>query len=409
MSDNNSNAVQITSQNITMNANNSNSYTLPTTRGTNGQALCIQNDLTGATSWQTVGGSGGGSVNQVSNTDNNLVVNPTSGNVVVNLAQNLSIAGGSIQMNASNNTNIGCGSLSVRDPISTTGVGLDADLGLSIYTDTSHYTLPMTNPATNNVLKYDGNNVVWAANSGGANYTNTDNNLVINNTTDTINLANTLTFTNAPYLSNTINATSITLNDTQNGQTTTINAGLMSVVQTGSQTNSVAIVPTGIRHNNVVYPISIDTSLSSLTFGFGIPGTFGFASITLYGNIFEKKVVFEFNTASPILIQGTSGTLECPAFIMPSAFQSLLPSGTVQELCRFPLQQWVNGGSTFDYLTTGVLKLYNNGNGQYAFCFGFDGGIYNDQFNSFQNGYYVTFSDLHNFPNDHLVLVGSYI
>jgi len=112
------------------------------------------------------GGGGGGAVNQVSNTDNNLNINPTSGDVVVNLANDINVQ----------------------------------SLGI-----TDQYTLPLIAGTAGYVLSSagTGNTCEWVPNGGGGGgavneVTNTDNNLNINPTTGNvvINLSNTLSVQN---------------------------------------------------------------------------------------------------------------------------------------------------------------------------------------------------------------------
>jgi hypothetical protein len=253
-------------------------------------------------------------------------------------------------------------------------LNIDANSTITVNDGVGQYILPTTAPSQIGQFLTSGpsgtGQCSWTTISpGSANYTSPDNNLVINNTNQTINFSPTVNLTAAPY-TNSMSASQIHMSDNLLANNTYVYPGSISLYDGDSQ-NSILMKGTGMQIGSTFYSLQSDlTTLGQIQFGFGTPNTFGFYQIRLYGNIYAKCMVFYFNGNAPILCQGTSGTLSSQSFVMPSAYASILAngSGVNQVIGKIPLQEWVGGN--LQNVSPGCIKLYNNDGVNYQLILG---------------------------------------
>lgn len=417
-----------------------NEYSMPPNKGTENQVIQMDNAFAGTTKWATI--SGGGNVTITGTANQIAVAEPTNNDFVLSLPPSVDI--GQLSINSAYNlpTSIGAAGDILTVPTSGTNlqwlpnvnvqgttneisvverttnnfaVGLPTTvdintLNVGSVNVNSAYNLPTSIGTSGEVLSVgSGTNLVWAPPS--TSYTNTDGNLVINNTTHTIDTASTIALkVGQGQNTNTLSPTQILLNSTISSYSTNIGQSTITLSH-GALAPSIIMTPTTFTMSTVPCPVTIDYSLTSLQFGFGDPGVFQFQQIALYGNIYSKFMVFTFQNTSPILCQGSSGIFSSASFTMPQNFGSLLSSGSGvnQVIGRMPIQLYSSGGS-FSYTAPGYIKLYNNDGTNYQLVFAFDTGTYTNQdLYNFQNGSYYVFWDKHQFPNDVPIIVCPYI
>lgn len=424
---------------VIFHSQSANAFTMPPNRGTADQVIQIDNPSIGSTKWATIGGSGGsvtitGTANQIA------VAEPTNNDFVLSLPSTVDVNQLTVNSAYTLPTTIGAAGDILTVPTSGTNlqwlpnvnvqgttneisvverttnnfaVGLPTTVDINTLnvgnvSVNSSYSLPTSKGSIGEVLTVGSGTVLgWTNPAAGSVYTNTDGNLVINNTTHTINAASTINLASSPtqYL-NSITSSQIQLSDTTTTYGTIVYPGSISLTE-GATGDSVLYGTRGIHVGPSFLPFATDsTSLSTLQWGFGTPSTFQFGFINLYGTLYTKNMVFGLQNNNTILCQGTSGTLSSASFAMPLAFQSLLPIGTCQQIASFPLQEW--HGVDYFYSAMGCMKLYNNDGTNYQLVLAF-ASDYDNGFDNFQNGYYYTFWNKHDFPNDNPVTLGTYI
>jgi hypothetical protein len=423
---------------VVFHSQSANAFTMPPNRGTANQVIQIDNPSIGSTKWATIGG--GGNVTITGTTDQIAVTEPTNNDFVISLPPSVNI--GQLSINSAYNlpTSIGAAGDVLTVPTSGTNlqwlpnvnvmgttneisvverttnnfaVGLPTTvdintLNVGSVNVNSAYNLPTSIGQINDVLSVGpGTNLVWAAPSAGSSYTNTDNNLVINNTNHTINTATTINLAqNTPPYLNSMSPSQIQLSDPTLGDNTIVYPGSLSLYDGNSQ-KSLFLTGTSIKLSGTTFSLQSDLiSLTPITFGFGTPGVFQFYQIGIYGNIYSKWLVFYLPTNLPILCQGTSGTFSSQSFVMPAGFGSILAngSGVNQVIGKVTMQMYTSQSGSMQYMTPGCIKLYNEDGVNYQLIFTFDA-YYNQDFYNFQNGNYYTFWDKHSFPNDNPMIV----
>lgn len=428
---------------VVFHSQSANAFTMPPTKGTANQVIQMDNVAIGSTKWATIGG-GGGNVTITGTTDQIAVTEPTNNDFVISLPPSVNI--GQLSINSAYNlpTSIGTAGNILTVPASGTNlqwlpnvnvmgttneisvverttnnfaVGLPTTvdintLNVGSVNVNSAYNLPTSIGQINDVLSVGpGTNLVWAAPSAGSSYTNTDNNLVINNTNHTINTATTINLAqNTPPYLNSMSPSQIQLSDPTLGDNTIVYPGSLSLYDGNSQ-KSLFLTGTSIKLSGTTFSLQSDLiSLTPITFGFGTPGVFQFYQIGIYGNIYSKWLVFYLPTNLPILCQGTSGTFSSQSFVMPAGFGSILAngSGVNQVIGKVTMQMYTSQSGSMQYMTPGCIKLYNIDGVNYQLIFTFDA-YYNQDFYNFQNGYYYTFWDKHSFPNDNPMIVCPFI